>query len=151
MQQALSYFRLRLIIHMRRIIVLENAQLPAARGVRRLVACGRGGFRRKKTPALSINLIEVPFSDHNNQLTTRLIAGNPPDLAQTFRLGSSNKTSPMRVCWSRLMTTWPSIDWNEADFIPGQQGQMRRDGQQSTVQLLLGYRLWPFLQPRHGF
>ncbi|MCG6113819.1 MAG: extracellular solute-binding protein [Mesorhizobium sp.] len=88
-----------------------------------------------ENPGLSINLIEVPFSDHHNQLTTRLIAGNPPDLAHIsarffYNFADEGLLEP-------LDDYLASIDWNEEDFIPGQQ-DMRRDGK-IYGQLLLGY------------
>ena len=57
-QQALSYFRLRLIIHMRRIFVLEMPSYQLREGFGGLVACGPRRLSPQKNPGLSINLIE---------------------------------------------------------------------------------------------
>jgi multiple sugar transport system substrate-binding protein len=89
----------------------------------------------EENPGLSINLIEVPFTDHHNQLTTRLIAGNPPDLAHIsarffYNFADEGLLEP-------LDDYFATIDWNEEDFIPGQ-SDMRRNGN-IYGQLLLGY------------
>ncbi len=89
----------------------------------------------EQTPGVRINLIEVPFTDHHNQLTTRLIAGNPPDLAHIsarffYNFADEDLLEP-------LDEYLDSIGWREGDFIPGQQ-DMRRDGK-IYGQLLLGY------------
>lgn len=89
----------------------------------------------ERNPGISINLIEVPFTDHHAQLTTRLIAGNPPDLAHIsarffYNLADEGLLEP-------LDDHFASIGWREEDFIPGQR-DMRRNGQ-IYGQLLLGY------------
>lgn len=89
----------------------------------------------EENPGTTINLIAVPFTDHHNQLTTRLIAGNPPDLAHIsarffYNFADEGLLEP-------LDDYLASIGWREEDFIPGQ-ADMRRGGQ-IHGQLLLGY------------
>ena len=89
----------------------------------------------RRTPGVRINLIDVPFSDHHSQLTTRFIAGNPPDLAHIsarfyYNFADEGFLEPLD---ERLA----AIGWKEEDFIPGQK-DMRRNGQ-TYGQLLLGY------------
>lgn len=86
-------------------------------------------------PGVKINLIDVPFGDHHKQLTTRLIAGNPPDLLHIsaryfYSFADEGLLEP-------LDDYLASAGWKESDFIPGQ-ADMRRNGH-IYAQLLLGY------------
>lgn len=86
-------------------------------------------------PDVKINLIDVPFGDHHSQLTTRLIAGNPPDLLHIsaryfYNFADEGLLEP-------LDDYFASIGWNEADFIPGQAAMKRNN--HIYAQLLLGY------------
>lgn len=89
----------------------------------------------EQNPGYSINLVDVPFGDHHDQLTTRLVAGNPPDIAHIsarfmFGFAESGLLEPLD---DRLS----EIGWQESDFIPAQE-QMRIDGS-VYAQVLLGY------------
>jgi multiple sugar transport system substrate-binding protein len=82
-----------------------------------------------------VNLIEVPFEQHHQQLTTRFIAKNPPDLCHIsarFFYGFADQGF-LEPLDARLA----AAGWREADFIPAQK-DMRRDGK-IFAQLLLGY------------
>ncbi|PZW41080.1 carbohydrate ABC transporter substrate-binding protein (CUT1 family) [Humitalea rosea] len=84
---------------------------------------------------LRVNLIEVPFEQHHQQLTTRFIANNPPDLCHIsarFFYGFADQGF-LEPLDRRLA----AIGWKETDFIPAQR-DMRRDGK-VFAQLLLGY------------
>lgn len=89
----------------------------------------------QENPGVSIKLIAVPFGDHHKQLTTRPIAGNPPDLAHIsarffYGLADEELLEP-------LDEHLAAAGWQEADFIDGQKA-MRRNGN-IYGQLLLGY------------
>ncbi len=89
----------------------------------------------EENPGHTIKLVGAPFGDHHDQLTTRFVAGNPPDIAHIsarfmFGFADSGFLEPLDACLAE-------IDWKEEDFISAQQ-QMRRDGQ-VYGQLLLGY------------
>ncbi len=89
----------------------------------------------EENPGHSIKFVSAPFGEHHDQLTTRLVAGNPPDIAHIsarfmFGLAEAGLLEPLDACLSET-------GWQESDFIAAQE-QMRIDG---TVyaQLLLGY------------
>jgi len=89
----------------------------------------------KENPGDTIKLIGVPYAQHHDQLTTRFVAGNPPDIAHIsarffFGYADQGFLEPLD---DRLA----AIGWKEEDFI-GAQKQMRRDGK-VYGQLLLGY------------
>lgn len=89
----------------------------------------------RQNPGHSIKLVGEPFGPHHDRLTTRFVAGNPPDIAHisaryVFGFADSGFLEPLD---DRLGTT----GWQEQDFIGAQQ-QMRRDGK-VYAQLLLGY------------
>ncbi len=89
----------------------------------------------KENPGNSIKLVPVPFEQHHNQLTTRFVAGDPPDLAHIsarfyFSYADQGFLEPLD---DRLA----KIGWQEKDFI-GSQAQLRRKGH-VYAQLLLGY------------
>jgi multiple sugar transport system substrate-binding protein len=89
----------------------------------------------KRNPGHSIKLVGAPFNDHHNQLTTRLTAGSPPDIAHIsarfmFGFADAGLLEPLDA---RLTAS----GWKEEDFISAQ-GQMRRDGK-IYAQALLGY------------
>ena len=89
----------------------------------------------EENPGHTIKLAGAPFGDHHNQLTTRFVAGNPPDIAHIsarfmFGFADSGFLEPLDACLGE-------IDWKEEDFIAAQ-AQMRRDGH-VYAQLLLGY------------
>lgn len=89
----------------------------------------------RRNPGIRINLIEVPFEQHHQQLTTRFIAKNPPDLCHIsarFFYGFADQGF-LEPLDQRLA----AIGWREQDFIPAQR-DMRRDGK-VYAQLLLGY------------
>jgi len=84
---------------------------------------------------LRVNLIEVPYEPHHQQLTTRFIAKNPPDLCHIsaryfYGFADQGFLEPL----DRRLA---AIGWKEVDFIPAQK-DMRRDGR-VYAQLLLGY------------
>lgn len=89
----------------------------------------------EQNPGDTIKLVGAPFGDHHDQLTTRFVAGNPPDIAHIsarfmFGFADSGFLAPLDACLAE-------VDWKEKDFISAQ-GQMRRDGH-VYAQLLLGY------------
>mgnify|MGYP001185413623 CR=1 FL=1 len=89
----------------------------------------------EKYPEHSIKLIGIPFGDHHDQLTTRFVAGNPPDIAHIsarfmFGFADAGFLEPLDACLAE-------VDWVESDFISAQK-QMRMDGK-IYAQLLLGY------------
>lgn len=89
----------------------------------------------QENPGHSIKLISVPFGDHHDQLTTRLSAGTPPDIAHIsarflFGFADNGLLEPLD---ERLS----AIGWNEEDFISAQ-AQMRREGK-VYGHALLGY------------
>lgn len=89
----------------------------------------------EENPGHTIKLVGMPFGDHHDQLTTRFIAGNPPDIAHIsarfmFGFADSGFLEP-------LDDRFAEIGWEEDDFIAAQQ-QMKRNGQ-VYAQLLLGY------------
>ncbi|NBC30663.1 MAG: extracellular solute-binding protein [Spirochaetes bacterium] len=89
----------------------------------------------EENPGYRINLVSLPFNEHHDQLTTRLVSGNPPDIAHIsgrfmFGLADSGLLEPLDDYLSE-------IGWEEDDFIPSQE-QMRIDGS-VYAQILLGY------------
>ena len=89
----------------------------------------------KENPGNSIKLVPVPFEQHHNQLTTRFVAGDPPDLAHIsarfyFSYADQGFLEPLD---DRLA----KVGWQEKDFI-GSQAQLRRKGH-VYAQALLGY------------
>ena len=89
----------------------------------------------EENPGHTIKLVGAPFGDHHDQLTTRFVASNPPDIAHIsarfmFGFADSGFLEPLDACLGE-------IDWKEEDFIAAQ-AQMRRDGH-VYAQLLLGY------------
>lgn len=89
----------------------------------------------ERNPGHSIKLVGAPFGDHHDQLTTRLVAGNPPDIAHIsarfmFGFAEAGLLEPLEGCLSET-------GWQETDFIAAQE-QMRIDGE-VYAQLLLGY------------
>lgn len=89
----------------------------------------------EENPGHSIKLVNVPFGAHHDGLTTRFVAGNPPDLAHIsarFYFGYADQGF-LEPLDERLA----EIAWKEEDFISAQAG-LRRDGK-TYAQLLLGY------------
>lgn len=89
----------------------------------------------EENPGHTIKLVGAPFGDHHNQLTTRFVAGNPPDIAHIsarfmFGFADSGFLEPLE---DRL----GAIGWKEADFISAQK-QMNRNGHTYALNLL-GY------------
>ncbi|MBC7282199.1 extracellular solute-binding protein [Hoeflea sp.] len=89
----------------------------------------------EENPGHTIKLVGAPFGDHHDQLTTRFVAGNPPDIAHIsarfmFGFADSGFLEPLD---ERLA----EIGWNEDDFIAPQQQMKRND--KVYGQLLLGY------------
>lgn len=89
----------------------------------------------KINPGHSIKLVGAPFGDHHNQLTTRLTAGTPPDIAHIsarfmFGFADAGLLEPLD---ERLQAS----GWKEDQFISAQ-AQMRRGGK-VYAQALLGY------------
>ncbi|PWL18301.1 hypothetical protein DKP76_04145 [Falsochrobactrum shanghaiense] len=89
----------------------------------------------KENPGHSVKLISVPFGDHHDQMTTRLAAGTPPDIAHisarfVFGFADNGLLEPLD---ERLK----NIGWKEEDFISAQ-ASMRREGK-VYAQALLGY------------
>jgi ABC-type glycerol-3-phosphate transport system substrate-binding protein len=89
----------------------------------------------KENPGNSIKLVPMPYEQHHNQLTTRFVAGDPPDLAHIsarfyFSYADQGFLEPLD---DRLA----KIGWQEKDFI-GSQAQLKRKGH-VYAQLLLGY------------
>ena len=89
----------------------------------------------EQNPGHTIKLVGAPYGDHHDQLTTRFIAGNPPDIAHIsarfmFGFADAGFLEPLE---DRLA----AIGWNEDDFIAAQK-EMRRNGH-VYAQLLLGY------------
>src|SRR5690606_41430658 len=68
----------------------------------------------KENPGHSVKLISVPFGDHHDQMTTRLAAGTPPDIAHisarfVFGFADNGLLEPLD---ERLK----NIGWKEEDF-----------------------------------
>jgi len=89
----------------------------------------------QENPGHTIKLVSAPFGDHHDQMTTRFVASNPPDIAHIsarfmFGFADSGFLEPLDECLAE-------VDWKEEDFIGAQQ-QMRRNGK-VYGQLLLGY------------
>ena len=89
----------------------------------------------RQNPGVTFKLVPNSFGEHHDQLTTRLVAGNPPDIAHIsarffFGLADQGLLDPLD---ERLA----AAGWKEADYIPAQKG-MRRGGK-IYAQVLLGY------------